>query len=122
LDTREKIITAEQLGTLDGSAEWTTVVGLFDPLTAVQARRLCGRNVLAIVLDAPDTLLPTQARAELVAALRNVKAVLIAKPETWRSQLPKFCSTIVEDLEEERDRTAEFVNFVLHRQRNGSCA
>lgn len=98
------------------------MVGLFDPLTAAQARRLHGRKLLAIVLDAPDSLLPAQARAELVAALRSVKAVLIAKPETWRSQLPKFCSTIIDDLEEERNRTAEFVNFVLHRQRNGSCA
>ena len=98
------------------------MVGVIDPLTAAQAKRLCGHNLLAIVLDVPDTLLPAQARAELVAALRNVNAVLIAKPETWRSQLPKFCSTIVDDLEEDRNRTAEFVNFVLHRQRNGSCA
>lgn len=122
MDTREKIITAEQLTKLDGSAEWAAVVGLFDPLTAAQARRLHGRNLVAVVLDVPDSLLPAQARAELVAALRNVKAVLIATPETWRMQLPKFCSTIVEDLEEERSRTAEFVDFVLHRQRNGSCA
>jgi hypothetical protein len=122
LDTREKIVTAEQLPNLDGSAEWTAVVGLFDPLTATQARRLHGRNLLAVVLDVPDTLLPAAARAELVAALRNVSAVLIAKPETWRSQVPAFCSTIIEDLDQDRNRTAEFVDFVLDRQRNGSCA
>jgi hypothetical protein len=122
LDTREKIVTAEQLSKLDSSAEWVTVVGFFDPLTAVQARRLRGRSLLAVVLDTPDTLLPAQARAELVAALREVNAVFIATPETWRLQLPKFCSTIIEDLEEDRNRTDQFVNFVLHRHRNGSCA
>jgi hypothetical protein len=121
LDTREKILTAEQLPALDRSAEWTAVVGLFDPLTAAQARRLHGCKLLAIVLDVPDSLLPVRARAELVAALRNVSAVLIASPGTWRRQLPNFCSTIIEDLDEERNRTAEFVDFVLHRQRNGSC-
>lgn len=122
MDTREKILTAEQLSNLDSSTDWVVVVGLFDPLTAAQARRLTGGNLLAIVLDFPDSLLPVQARAELVAALRDVNAVFIAKPDTWRSQLPEFCSTIIEDLEEERNRTSEFVNFVLHRQRNGSCA
>jgi len=103
-------------------SKWTVVVGLFDPLTAVQVRRFAeasngGRKVLAIVLAAPDTLLTADARAELVAALRGVNAVIIATPDTWRSAIPSDSDfVILDDLPAERRRSGEFVKFILERQ------
>ena len=108
-------------------SKWTAVVGFFDPLTAVQAKRLAeaaagGRNVLAIVLATPDSLLPAAARAALVAAVRGVSAVVIADPEHWHSALPKAADiAILEDLEGDRKRSEEFVKFVLKRQEASQC-
>lgn len=125
MDTREKILSLEALQTLDQSDQWVAVVGLFDPLTVVQARRLAdlredGRKLLAIVLEADGTLLSSAARATLVAGLRSVDAVAISEPGRWRSMIPdtgRF--EIVQDMEAERTRSAEFINFILERQRNG---
>ena len=105
-----------------GATDWVVVVGLFDPLTAVEARRLAdlasgNRKLLAIVLDSEDALLSVNARAELVAALREVNLVASAKPERWRSILPIAANLqIVEDPEGDKARSAEFVQFVMNRQ------
>ncbi len=102
--------------------EWLALVGLFDPLTAVQARRLAGfrargRNILTLVLEYPGALLSAEARAVLVAALRDVDLVSIASLETWKSALANSGAVeILEDLPGERARSAEFVRFVLDRQ------
>ena len=102
--------------------KWTAVVGLFDPLTAVQGRHLAdaangGRKVLAVVLTAPDTLMTADARAELVAAVRGVDAVFVADPDTWQSAIPSNSDlTILDDLPAEKRRSAEFVKFILERQ------
>jgi hypothetical protein len=124
VDTREKIVPLEQLHLLDPDTAWVAVVGLFDPLTLVQARRLAelrknGHKLLAIVLEAEDVLLTSLARAVLVAALRSVDAVTISEHESWRSMMPHHRFEIVEDMKAERTRTAEFINFILDRQRNG---
>jgi hypothetical protein len=122
LDTREKIVPVDRLPSMLGATDWVVVVGLFDPLTAVEARRLAdlasgNRKLLAIVLDSEDALLSVNARAELVAALREVNLVASAKPERWRSILPIAANLqIVEDPEGDKARSAEFVQFVMNRQ------
>ena len=102
-------------------------MGFFDPLTALQAKRLAeaatgGRKILAVVLDKPDSLLAADARAALVAAVRGVSAVAIAESPDWRSVLPGDADIeILDDLEAEKKRSAEFVEFVLTRQKAGQC-
>ncbi len=127
MDTREKIVPLDRVASLLGTAAWVGVVGLFDPLSAVQACRLAkiaknsGRKVLAIVLEAPDALLPADARAALLAALRVVDLVATAEPQHWRSALPDGANIqIIEDPEGEKARSAQFIEFVLERQRSAA--
>src|SRR5215469_8887729 len=77
LDTRNKIKPLKDLNSVLVDSKWIAIAGFFDPLTSIQASRLAeiakkGHNVLAIVLTAPDCLLPSDARAALVAAVREV--------------------------------------------------
>jgi hypothetical protein len=122
LDTRNKILPLEAAREVLSSGDWVAAVGLFDPLTAVQARRLSGltggtRKLLAVVLRQDNTLLAAEARAALVAGLREVAAVVIVDPDEWRGAIPESPRVeVVEDTEGERARSAEFVQFVLNRQ------
>ena len=109
------------------ATDWVVVVGLFDPLTAVEARRLArlrsdNRKLLAIVLDSEDALLPVDARAELVAALREVNLVATAKAERWRSIVPHGANLqIIEDPEGDKARSVEFIQFVLNRRESAAA-
>lgn len=119
MDTREKIVDRDSVAALLESGEWTVIAGLFDPLTLMQAQRVSvaaadGRNILAIVIPDPDTLLPAEARAELVAGLRSIDAVVIARPE----QIRMAGVHLDEDAAAERERSAEFVRFVLRRHKS----
>jgi hypothetical protein len=101
-----------------GEGKWLAVVGRFDPLTAAQARRLAelsgqGRLILAVVEEAEGSLLPVEARTELVAALRSVQLVVRGNAEALKAY-PEI--EVVEDDEGERRRSAEFVEFVRRRQ------
>jgi hypothetical protein len=122
MDTRSKILSMDAVFDALATGEWRAVVGLFDPLTVTQARRLAdlssdGRKLLAIVLDSADTLLAPDARAALMAALREVDAVVIAGSYSWRSLVPQHARVeIVEDEAGERARSAQFVQFILERQ------
>lgn len=79
MDTREKILSPAAAAALSPPV---LVLGYFDPLTADHARRLdaLGCRVTVAILDPPDPLLPAQARAELVAALRCVNHVVLGDP------------------------------------------
>ncbi len=96
--------------------------GLFDPLTATQAKRVNsfaepGRKLAMIVLDTEQTLLPADARAALIAALRAVNLVAIAQPHEWRAAIPASTDIrVIDDLAGEAARSAEFIQFVFHRQ------
>ncbi len=90
VDTRSKIVPPECFGQLMETGDWIVIAGLFDPLTAVQANRLAafrkdGGKLAAIVLKDPNALFDDDARATLIASLRDVHAVTIAEPENWRS-------------------------------------
>ncbi|HEX7363524.1 MAG TPA: hypothetical protein VF283_23780 [Bryobacteraceae bacterium] len=111
MDTREKIVALAAVPALLAGAEWTTMTGYFDPMTAAQAKRIArsrepGRKLLVVVLDDGEALLSATARAALVAALRAVDAVAIARPGEWP----------LADADAERARTAGFVQFILDRQ------
>ncbi|MDQ2843434.1 MAG: hypothetical protein M3Y72_20815 [Acidobacteriota bacterium] len=106
----------DQASALLRSGNWTAVAGLFDPLTLAQAERVAGvaKNgcrTLAVVIPGSDTLLPSDARAALIASLRNVDAVVIAGSEQMRAA----GLSVDEDASADRERSAEFVNFVLQR-------
>ena len=112
----------DALPSMLAGTDWVVVVGLFDPLTAVEARRLASlrtdnRKLLALVLDSEHALLPVDARAELVAALRDVNLVATVKAERWRSIVPHGANfQIIEDPEGDKARSAEFIQFVIKRQ------
>ncbi len=117
MDTREKLVVLDHLPALLENGKWAVVAGLFDPLTLAQAERIAafadaGQNILAVVTPDPDTLLSAEARAALVAGLHSVNAVVIA--DTTEIRMPGI--PIHEDAAAERERSAEFVRFVLRRQ------
>jgi hypothetical protein len=122
MDTRAKILSMDAVSDALRTGEWRALVGLFDPLTVTQARRFAdlsrdGRKLLGIVLDTDGTLLPANARAALIAGLREFDAVVIAAPGLWRALIPQGAHVqIVEDEAGERARSAEFVQFLLRRQ------
>lgn len=122
MDTREKIIALSEASARIRTGKWTIVPGLFDPLTATQANRLhrlkeSGRNLLAVVQERQDTLLPVDARAALIAALRDVDLVCIANGE-WRTAIMASENVqVIEDRNGEAARSAEFVRFVVERQK-----
>jgi hypothetical protein len=118
LDTREKIVPLQDLPARLGTGQWVAVVGRFDPLTLAQAQRVAklnedGRPILIVVEPREDCLLPVEARAALVAALRAVQLVVIGEA----NQLPAHPQMeIIADEEGERKRSAEFVRFIAERQ------
>jgi hypothetical protein len=127
LDTRNKIVPLAEVPALLGTTPWLAVVGFFDPLTAIEAKRLaglaCGRKLLAIVLESENALLSGEARAELVAALRDVHLVAIAKQEGWRFVTPNRADLqIIEDPQGDKTRSAEFIQFVLDRQQSAAVS
>jgi hypothetical protein len=104
-----------------GNAAWLAVVGRFDPLTLAQANRLSellrqGRSIVAVVQPAPESLLPVEARAALVAALRSVRLVVIADASLLPSH-PRI--QLLEDEPGERKRSEDFVAFIAQRQGAG---
>jgi uncharacterized protein YgbK (DUF1537 family) len=126
LDTREKIRTWDALEADLSSGKWTVAVGSFDPMTAEQAERLHAlaredRHLLVIVQRDDSDLLDLNARAALVAALRDVTAVMVeTADESWRAVAERNGDVqVVEDREEERSRRMRFERFVLERQAAG---
>ncbi len=118
MDTQEKIVPLDELRRRMATGEWMAVVGLFDPLTALQASRVAeigngDGELAAIVLDEPDTLLSAEARAALVAGLRRVRLVSIARRDEWRPALGQ--AKVFEDA----THSDEFVKFVFERQNRG---
>jgi len=120
LDTREKIIPLQQAKALLEKGVWTAIVGLFDPLTALQARRIENAKrgeLLVVVLENPDTLMPANARCHLVAALRSVNFVVEATEAEWRSVVIGNESVeVIDNLEEEKRRSQDFIDLVASRQ------
>jgi hypothetical protein len=118
LDTREKIVPVEQLAARLGGERWLAVAGTFDPLTLEQAERLAelggnGGSLLAVVEPGMGCLLPVEARAILVAALKGVQLVVVSEAGAL-AERPQI--EIVQDEEGERRRSTEFAEHVRERQ------
>ena len=124
MDTREKIISLPQAKELLNTGDWTVIVGLFDPLTAVQAHRIEDQKrgrMLVVVLESADTLLPADARCYLMAALRSVDFVVRAAGHEWHSIIPPHADVqVIEDPQAEKQRSEEFIQRIIARQ--GSAA
>ncbi len=118
MDTRTKIVSLDTLSAALGSSEWIAVAAAFDPLTLAQAEYLAalashGMLILAVVDPNPDCLLPAEARAILLAALRTVRLVVIA-PSTLLPGSAKL--KIVEDKPADQQRSQSFAEHVRSRQ------
>ena len=96
----------------------------FDPMTVETAEFVekvanahRGAPVLAIVLDTEGTLLPAEARATLVAALRSVTLVTIAAEDSWRTLLPHdFKGSLYYDPQQDAERSQAFVDLILRKE------
>jgi glycerol-3-phosphate cytidylyltransferase-like family protein len=77
MDTRTKIVGSYP-------REATIVEGYFDPLLAAHAEQLAARKtdlpLVVVIRDPEEPLLDARSRAELVAGLRVVDAVVIGGP------------------------------------------
>lgn len=119
MDTRAKIVCgpscASSLEQLRRTAPSLRVVsGYFDPLLASHAQRLeaerAGAEALAvIVLEPPEPILPTRARAELVAALAAVSLVLVPEGAAAPAVDARFEPVDLAD-------RARFIAYVRERQ------
>lgn len=119
----------DRLQTALAKDEWVAAPGLYDPLTAEQAKRLADlrdrykRKIVAIVLSDEETLLSADARAALVAALQDVDLVATSPRGLWRKALAGNSRVeIFQDFEGERARSADFVRFVIERHGSASNA
>jgi bifunctional ADP-heptose synthase (sugar kinase/adenylyltransferase) len=79
VDTRTKIISNEEAR---GIANATIVSGFFDPITNAHAERLrglkqAGQPLLVLIATPANSILPSEARAVLVAGLACVDHVTI---------------------------------------------
>jgi bifunctional ADP-heptose synthase (sugar kinase/adenylyltransferase) len=79
VDTRTKIVAAAEAARI-ARAGATVVTGYFDPLLAAHAERLAGLKreglpLLIAIADPENPILPSRARAELVAGLAVVDYV-----------------------------------------------
>jgi glycerol-3-phosphate cytidylyltransferase-like family protein len=129
VDTREKILTVEQLMRSAGEARATgravrVVTGYFDPLLPEHARRLAELGqpgglliVIVVVTDPPQPILPARARAELVAALRVVDGVLTARPAEVEDLLGQIrADAVAREEPEDLRRARDFATHVRARQ------
>jgi hypothetical protein len=129
LDTREKIVLPAEARIRLSQGNWLVLAGYFDPLTAAVAERFRDleapdrdEKVFAIVLDEAETLLSAQARSVLVAALRDVHAVVVMPERDLKSFTHSFIHQdshirFVFDEEAERKTSSEFVALVLAKER-----
>lgn len=105
------------------SGTWTVIIGLFDPLTALQARRVeaCGGDqTLIVVLEGPDALLPADDRCRLMAALRSVSFVAKATRHERQAIAAHRRENlhVIDDENEEKRRSQDFFELVASRRNN----
>ena len=117
MDTRSKILTADQARARAEGQPVKAVIGYFDVLQAGHIRRLRelkqdGCLLAAVILDPPEPLLNRQARMELAAALDIIDFVI---PRDALEDLPS--AEIVHEEQQDAQRTAELIAHVTRRYR-----
>lgn len=118
MDTRNKILSG-----LD-AAESTGVIfvtGYFDPMLASHARRLQdlasgGRKIVVLLADPPAPLLESRARAELVAGISCVAAVIMPL-ETGEAVPPPTASACEDERQADLERREWLLQRVAERHR-----
>jgi bifunctional ADP-heptose synthase (sugar kinase/adenylyltransferase) len=119
IDTREKIVSADQLQTTDQAT--VVAFGRFDVIRAEhcrilrEARRRAGRIIAAVLADAPghESLFDPQSRAQLTAALADVDQAVVCKlAEVEQTAARLGAATLDVDAQLQRDVVAD----VLQRQ------
>jgi hypothetical protein len=124
LDTRNKILSAAEALERLADGNWLVIAGYFDPLTASVAQRLPrllapGRNerVLAAVVNGAGTLLSLEDRSILMAALRQVDAVVaVSEGELHRFLPSEPRIRFIFDEDAERRNTETFTAVVLGKE------
>ena len=115
MDTRRKILAAEEAVEHWSGRKVRLVRGYFDPLLAEHARRLAelatpGAALVVVIEDPPQPILPARARAELVAALQAVDCVVLGAP----TNLP--AEAVFDETWEDLGRAEKFMAEVRARQ------
>ncbi|MBM3746069.1 MAG: hypothetical protein FJW34_09745 [Acidobacteria bacterium] len=115
MDSRSKILTAEEAARRFTGPGVRWVKGHFDPLLPEHARRLAelaapGARLVAVVTDPPEPILPARARAELVAALRVVDWVVVGPG----ASIP--AGAVFDETQEDLRRARDFRLHVRARQ------
>ncbi len=120
MDTRDKIVSMQRAEAMvaEEPRAWVVVTGYFDPVLASHARRLRelarpGKKLMAVVTSPASPILPAAARAELVAGLAMVDAVVpLEDPlDRFPEQLPWE-----EAIHEEQNDEARLLALVEHVQ------
>lgn len=125
MDTRAKIVPENEAAVQAVGRQTVLLLSSFDVLTATRIRRVrdllkTGALLVAVITDSADTLLPTQARAELAASLAIIDLVIVAK-EPVAALLGRFPgSTVIDDHDSDTRRTTELINYVHQRNRNAA--
>ncbi|MBK5293526.1 MAG: hypothetical protein JJE04_17855 [Acidobacteriia bacterium] len=123
LDTRDKILNwSGQLALPPGAA---CVTGGFDPLTAAHVdhlERIASVNpvgLTVIITDPVDAILPSLARAQLVAGLRSVHRVILAG-----DHLEEICAQVPDGALHRKEVVEEAIRQDLvrhvHNRHNGA--
>jgi len=112
LDTRSKIVDRVP----EGASSLKVLVGHFDPMHAGHVRRfreLCEgeERIGVVVADPPEPILPTLARAELIAGLDCVAYVIAAGQRI--PDLPHM----IDERTADADRGRAFAQHVLARHK-----
>ena len=114
MDTRQKIVDAAQAAAIAASGA-TVVSGYFDPLIASHAERLAalkptGAKLLVLIATPDNAILPTAARAELVAGLRCVDYV------------SELTGAVTPQIRLEHEDAGRFTALLQHVQARQKCA
>lgn len=118
MDTRSKILTLSEA--VDLRPPLSVVLGFFDPLLAAHVRRLkevrsSEARLMAVILDPPQPLLDTRARAELVAALAIIDFVVSIKDDAGAFLQRLAPREIVHEETHDELRTAHLIEHVQRR-------
>jgi hypothetical protein len=113
VDTRTKIIDYEEAVRITSARPARWVVGHFDPLLVEHARKLHAYSepgfILIVVVTNPksgEALLPQRARAELVAALRDVNYVVLKDGPMDDPEDQQITQTFIEHVAERNNGAA----------------
>lgn len=114
MDTRTKITTPHQARARLANSPHIAYRAGFDVLTAARIQSLRqvaqpGTLLIAVIEDQPNSLLATQARAELAASLAIIDLVVIG---------PFPTPNLIDDTEADARHTAELIQHVHRRNRH----